>query len=399
MPTRSRSTSPRATARTPACRAAQSTRGSGPGVTWNCAADAEIANQQTDCDPDVERRHFRPADRRAGAALQRPQRRGQLGRHRRRAGGRQRLADQEDLRAPARQGVLPLAGGRRPGPRAAPDPREVGRGQVPLAGRLVRLVMGSRRIGAAPPASPGRAAAARGDRDRPGLPDAAVRSRRRRIVRCGIGPYGHGRGRAAVGARRRGAARGGARGDRRADRRADHDPGRSRHGRPAGVRRSAARRRHSAPDRRAQADDGLPAFGRSRRAGASSGSLGLRRSAVRRPCGPAGRADPNAGQGQQGPADPNGEAASTAAAQLPGARDQGQGRAACGDPRSRPAAGRGGDRGAGRAARARSGPDRAPDRGDRARQHRRRGRRARVRGGARRCATSRCASRRCAACT
>ena len=29
--------------------AAQSTRGSGPGVTWNCAVDAEIANQQTDC--------------------------------------------------------------------------------------------------------------------------------------------------------------------------------------------------------------------------------------------------------------------------------------------------------------------------------------------------------------
>jgi hypothetical protein len=27
----------------------QSTRGSGPGVTWNCAEDAEIANQQTDC--------------------------------------------------------------------------------------------------------------------------------------------------------------------------------------------------------------------------------------------------------------------------------------------------------------------------------------------------------------
>jgi Beta-propeller repeat/Domain of unknown function (DUF5122) beta-propeller len=29
--------------------AAQSTRGNGPGVTWNCAVDAEIANQQTDC--------------------------------------------------------------------------------------------------------------------------------------------------------------------------------------------------------------------------------------------------------------------------------------------------------------------------------------------------------------
>jgi hypothetical protein len=31
--------------------AAQSTRGSGPGVTWNCAEDTEIANQQTNCDP------------------------------------------------------------------------------------------------------------------------------------------------------------------------------------------------------------------------------------------------------------------------------------------------------------------------------------------------------------
>ena len=30
---------------------AQSTRGSGPGVAWNCATDAEIANQATDCDP------------------------------------------------------------------------------------------------------------------------------------------------------------------------------------------------------------------------------------------------------------------------------------------------------------------------------------------------------------
>jgi hypothetical protein len=29
----------------------QSTRGSGAGVTWNCAVDAAIANQQTDCDP------------------------------------------------------------------------------------------------------------------------------------------------------------------------------------------------------------------------------------------------------------------------------------------------------------------------------------------------------------
>jgi hypothetical protein len=29
----------------------ESTRGSGPGVTWRCAADAEIANQATDCDP------------------------------------------------------------------------------------------------------------------------------------------------------------------------------------------------------------------------------------------------------------------------------------------------------------------------------------------------------------
>jgi hypothetical protein len=31
---------------------AQSTRGSGPGVTWKCAEDADIANQQTDCDPE-----------------------------------------------------------------------------------------------------------------------------------------------------------------------------------------------------------------------------------------------------------------------------------------------------------------------------------------------------------
>jgi hypothetical protein len=29
----------------------QSTRGSGPGVTWRCAVDADIANQATDCDP------------------------------------------------------------------------------------------------------------------------------------------------------------------------------------------------------------------------------------------------------------------------------------------------------------------------------------------------------------
>jgi hypothetical protein len=30
---------------------AQATRGSGPGVTWNCAADAEIGNARTDCSP------------------------------------------------------------------------------------------------------------------------------------------------------------------------------------------------------------------------------------------------------------------------------------------------------------------------------------------------------------
>jgi hypothetical protein len=29
----------------------EATRGSGPGVTWRCAEDAEIANQATDCDP------------------------------------------------------------------------------------------------------------------------------------------------------------------------------------------------------------------------------------------------------------------------------------------------------------------------------------------------------------
>ena len=92
---------------------AQSTRGNGPGVTWNCAEDAEIANQQTDCDPEMERRRFRLGDRRSGAALQWSQRRGQLGRHRRRAGGCQRVADQEDLRAPGRQGELLLAGGHR----------------------------------------------------------------------------------------------------------------------------------------------------------------------------------------------------------------------------------------------------------------------------------------------
>jgi hypothetical protein len=39
----------------------QSTRGSGPGVTWNCAADAEIANQATDCDPRWDGGAFGPA--------------------------------------------------------------------------------------------------------------------------------------------------------------------------------------------------------------------------------------------------------------------------------------------------------------------------------------------------
>jgi hypothetical protein len=39
----------------------QSTRGSGPGVTWNCAEDAEIANQQTDCDPEWDGGAFGPA--------------------------------------------------------------------------------------------------------------------------------------------------------------------------------------------------------------------------------------------------------------------------------------------------------------------------------------------------
>jgi hypothetical protein len=36
----------------------QSTRGSGPGVTWNCAEDAEIANQQIDCDPEWDGGNF-----------------------------------------------------------------------------------------------------------------------------------------------------------------------------------------------------------------------------------------------------------------------------------------------------------------------------------------------------
>ena len=40
---------------------AQSTRGSGPGVTWNCAIDAEIANQRTDCDPEWDGGDFGPA--------------------------------------------------------------------------------------------------------------------------------------------------------------------------------------------------------------------------------------------------------------------------------------------------------------------------------------------------
>jgi hypothetical protein len=39
----------------------QSTRGSGPGVTWNCTEDAEIANQQTDCDPTWDGGDFGPA--------------------------------------------------------------------------------------------------------------------------------------------------------------------------------------------------------------------------------------------------------------------------------------------------------------------------------------------------
>ena len=40
---------------------AQSTRGSGPGVTWRCAKDAEIANQATDCDPRWNGGTFGPA--------------------------------------------------------------------------------------------------------------------------------------------------------------------------------------------------------------------------------------------------------------------------------------------------------------------------------------------------
>ena len=39
----------------------QSTRGSGPGVTWSCAIDAEIANQATDCDPRWDGGTFGPA--------------------------------------------------------------------------------------------------------------------------------------------------------------------------------------------------------------------------------------------------------------------------------------------------------------------------------------------------
>jgi hypothetical protein len=39
----------------------QSTRGSGPGVTWNCATDAEIANQATDCNPRWNGGSFGPA--------------------------------------------------------------------------------------------------------------------------------------------------------------------------------------------------------------------------------------------------------------------------------------------------------------------------------------------------
>ena len=40
----------------------QSTRGTGPGVTWNCAEDAEIANQQTNCDPEWDGGAFGPAN-------------------------------------------------------------------------------------------------------------------------------------------------------------------------------------------------------------------------------------------------------------------------------------------------------------------------------------------------
>jgi hypothetical protein len=40
--------------------AAQSTRGNGPGATWNCAIDAEIANQQTNCDPTWDGGAFAP---------------------------------------------------------------------------------------------------------------------------------------------------------------------------------------------------------------------------------------------------------------------------------------------------------------------------------------------------
>jgi hypothetical protein len=38
-----------------------STRGSGPGVTWHCAEDADIANQATDCDPRWDGGAFGPA--------------------------------------------------------------------------------------------------------------------------------------------------------------------------------------------------------------------------------------------------------------------------------------------------------------------------------------------------
>jgi hypothetical protein len=40
---------------------AQSARGSGPGATWKCAIDAEVANQQTDCDPEWSGGDFGPA--------------------------------------------------------------------------------------------------------------------------------------------------------------------------------------------------------------------------------------------------------------------------------------------------------------------------------------------------
>ena len=108
---------------------AQATRGSGPGVTWNCAEDAEIANERTDCAPKWNGGNFGPAT--AAPVLHVNGLSGDVSwdvTDDVLAGATAWLIKKTSERQAGRV-ILPLAGGRRPGPRAAPDPREVGRGR------------------------------------------------------------------------------------------------------------------------------------------------------------------------------------------------------------------------------------------------------------------------------